>query len=103
MHSRKQLVQAAVWGSLVGSAVGFGLALLVAPDEGQQVRRRLGYLLDRWTHQVAQLAESLARQQDGGAARQSGDALVQGAREQAEQILSDANALMREVRQQRTA
>ena len=103
MHSRKHIVQAAVWGALLGGGVGFGLALLVAPDEGQQVRRRLGYLLDRWTHQLAQLADSLARQQEAGKARQSGDALVEDARQRAEQILSDANALMKEVRQQRTA
>jgi gas vesicle protein len=103
MNSRKPLVQAAVWSALIGGGVGFGLALLIAPDEGRQVRRRLGYLLDRWTHQVAQLADNLARQQDSGVARQNGDALVEDARQRAEQILSDANALMKEVRQQRTA
>ncbi|MEP0546222.1 MAG: YtxH domain-containing protein [Rhodothermales bacterium] len=95
----KSLVHASIAGALAGVVTGFGLGLLVAPDEGRKVRRRLAYLLDRWSHQVATLVEQLGSDEVQSAARESGAALIADAREQAERILEDANSLMSEVRQ----
>ena len=97
--SRPYVLRASLVSALAGGAVGFGLGLLVAPDEGRALRRRLAYLLDRWTGQVAHLVDQLDATQEESVARQTGAALVADAREQAERILSDANALMEEVRQ----
>lgn len=94
-----RVVRASVLSMLAGGAVGFGLGLLLAPDEGQKARRRLAYLLDRWAHQVAMLVEHLNSNEVQSAARESGAALIADAREQAERILQDANSLMSEVRQ----
>jgi len=97
----RRVVSASVWGTITGGLLGFGLGLLVAPDEGQQLRRRLAYLLDRWTEQVAVLAERL-RDGDGESdARATGAALVADARQRAEQLLQEADALMEEVRRER--
>ncbi len=95
----RSLVRASVVGALAGVLTGFGLGLLVAPDEGRKVRRRLAYLLDRWSYQVAALVEQLGSDEVQSGARESGAALIADAREQAERILQDANSLMSEVRQ----
>jgi gas vesicle protein len=97
--STRSLVRASVLGAIAGGLTGFGLGLLVAPDEGRKVRRRLAYLLDRWSHQVATLVEQLGSDEVQSAARDSGAALIADAREQAERILQDANSLMNEVQQ----
>lgn len=99
-ETRRVLI-ASIWGTVTGGLVGFGLGLLVAPDEGQQLRRRLAYLLDRWTEQVAHLAERLRDGSEGSDARSTGAALVEDARKRAEQLLQEADALMEEVRRER--
>ena len=94
-----RVLRASIVSLLAGGAAGFGLGLLLAPDEGQKARRRLAYLLDRWAHQVATLVEHLNSDEVQSSARESGNALIADAREQAERILQDANSLMSEVRQ----
>ena len=99
MSSSSHAARASLLGLLAGGAVGFGLGLLLAPDEGQKARRRVAYLLDRWARQVATLVDQLNSDEAQSAARESGAALIADAREQAERILDDANMLMKEVRQ----
>ena len=96
-----RVIRATVAGTLVGGATGFVLGLLVAPTEGQAVRRRVVYLLSRWTGEVSGLLDRLDSAQEESEARTTGAALVAEAREQAEQLLSEADALMREVRRTR--
>ena len=96
-----RVIRATVAGTLVGGATGFVLGLLVAPTEGQAVRRRVAYLLNRWTGEVSGLLDRLDSAQEESEARTTGAALVAEAREQAEQLLSEADALMREVRRTR--
>lgn len=98
----RRIIAASAWGTILGGAVGFGLGLLVAPDEGQQLRRRLAYLLDRWTHQLGVLLESLTEGSAASSARDTGAALVRDARERAEQLLQEADELMNEVRRERS-
>jgi gas vesicle protein len=95
----KRFATATSLGLLIGGAAGFAAGLLVAPDEGKNIRRRLAYLLDRWVNQVSELVDHLSEPALESHARRTGDALIAEAREQAERILSDADALMREVRQ----
>src|SRR5690606_31379555 len=102
MSEHRSSIRASLWGFAVGGATGFALGLLLAPDEGQQVRQRLAYLLDRWSNQVARVAGDLLAESDPSAARQSADAVVAEARHQAEQLLSEAEALMREARSRRS-
>jgi gas vesicle protein len=97
----RRVVRASLWGTVTGGLVGFGMGLLLAPDEGQQVRRRIAYLLDRWTRQVALLAERLRDGEVESDARATGAALVADARQRAEQLLQEADALMEEVRRER--
>ncbi len=97
--STSSLVRASALGVLTGGLAGFSLGLLLAPNEGRTVRRRLAYLLDRWSRQLATLVDQLGSDEAQSEARASGAALIADAREQAERILHDANALMSEVQQ----
>lgn len=97
----RRVVRASVWGTVSGGLVGFGLGLLLAPDEGRQLRLRLAYLLDRWSHQMGLLVDRLRDDDIESDARATGAALVADARERAEQLLQEADALMAEVRRER--
>ncbi len=100
--STGNLVRASMLGGLVGGLAGFGLGLIVAPNEGRTARRRLAYLLDRWSRQVAALVDQLGSDEVQSVARETGAALIADAREQAERILRDANSLISEVQQRPT-
>jgi gas vesicle protein len=103
MSQRARLIRASTTSFLIGGAAGFALGLLLAPDEGRQLRSRVAYLLDRWAGEVAGLVDRLdtgtARDSE---ARQQADALVADAREKAEALLDEADALITEARQRRT-
>ncbi len=84
----------------MGGAAGLVIGLLLAPDEGREVRRRVAFLLDRWTGQLGGLVERLGGE-DASEARHDADAVVADAREQAARLLDEADALISEVRQRR--
>jgi gas vesicle protein len=102
MSEHRRVLRASFWGFVTGGAAGFALGILLAPDEGRQVRQRVAYLLDRWASQVAGLVEGLLSEETPSTARQSADAVVADARQQAEQLLGEAEALMKEVRSRRS-
>jgi gas vesicle protein len=81
---------------MLGSIVGVAVGLLIAPEEGRKVRRRVAYHLDRAYKRLNALLEmpsELERE-----ARQTGRSLVKGAEEQANEILQDVDALINEVK-----
>jgi gas vesicle protein len=96
-HSAARLF---VEGLAVGGAAGVLLGLMLAPDEGREVRRRVAFLLDRWTGQLGGLVDRLGAQ-TASEARHDADAVVADAREQAARLLDEADALISEVRQRR--
>ncbi|CAN5499793.1 YtxH domain-containing protein [soil metagenome] len=98
MSCVRHVVRASILGTLAGGAVGFVTGVLVAPNQGTEARRRMAYLLGRWSRQVAGLVDRLDNQASSGAARQSAAAVVQEARDQAQRLLQEADALMSEVR-----
>ena len=102
MRSSSHSVRAASLGLLVGGATGFALGLLLAPDEGRQLRRRVAYLLDRWAADLSGVVDRLDADDPGSDARARADALVADAREQAEALLHEADALISQARQNRS-
>ena len=85
------------WGVLVGGSVGFALGLLLAPEKGENVRRRLSYRLNALAEQAQVLAQKWASQGGDGPPRKEGDAIVAKAEEDAaaihsrmDEIISDA-------------
>ena len=102
MSTRRRAARASAWGFLVGGAAGFSLGLLLAPDEGRQLRRRVAYLLDRWAADLSGLLDRLeAPSSESSAARARADALVEDAREQAARLLDEADALIADARSRR--
>ena len=101
MSQRTRLVRASVFGTLVGGAVGFTLGMLLAPDEGRQLRRRMAYLLDHWAADLAGVIDRLDGNATTSEARDRADALVADARQQAAELLDEADALISEARSRR--
>jgi gas vesicle protein len=94
----------AVLGALVGTIVGIGVGLLIAPERGDDFRRRVAYNLDRLANYAAELGDRMIGMQSSSEARRSASELVEGAQQQADQIMRDANDLITEIkRAQRTA
>ena len=92
------VVRASVWGMLFGGVTGFALGLLLAPEEGRKIRRRMAYQLEHLADQVGTFVEQAASSEEGSEARRTGDALVADAREKARRIRDDIDALLGEVR-----
>ncbi|MFQ5572286.1 MAG: YtxH domain-containing protein, partial [Rhodothermales bacterium] len=84
---------------LLGGAAGFALGLLLAPEEGRKLRRRLSYRLESLGKQVGDLADQVLNPETESEARRTGDALVADAEVRAQRIRSDIDALLGEVRQ----
>lgn len=104
MSTRRRAARATAWGFLVGGTSGFLLGMLLAPDEGRQLRRRVAYLLDRWAADLSGLLDRLeSPSAESNAARQQADALVADAREQAARLLDEADALIADARSRRPA
>jgi len=92
-----------IWGLLLGSAIGFLLGILFAPQEGKRVRRKVAYQLDNLGEKVADLVESaLSDVDEGSPARKAANDLVKDAKEKADVIRNDIDALLGEMRQQRS-
>ncbi len=98
MSQRSRSARASLFGFLVGGAGGIVVGLLLAPDEGRQLRRRAAYLLDRWAGDLAAVVDRLDRDGASSDARARADALVADARQQAEDLFSEADALISQAR-----
>ena len=88
-------------GLILGAATGFALGVLFAPEKGAKLRRKLAYQLDNLGGTVADMIDqAMGEDPESGIARQQGDALVKDAREKADEISSDIDALLDEMRSQ---
>ncbi len=94
------VIRAGAWGVVVGGAAGFTLGVLLAPEEGQTIRRRLLYQLEHIAGQVGVFVEHVFNPESASDARRTGDALVADAQQRAEQIRTDIDALLGEMRRQ---
>jgi len=103
MSSRSRSARAAGLGVLTGIGAGLALGLLLAPNDGRHLRRRVAYLLDHWADDLAGVVRRLDDDDSPATsvARAKADALVADARVQAQALLSEADALIDEARQRR--
>ena len=92
------VVRAGAWGILAGGVAGLAVGLLLAPEEGQKLRRRVAYQLEHLADQLSAFVEHLSNPDGGSEARRTGDQLVEDAREQAQRIRDDIDTLLGEVR-----
>ena len=92
------LVRAGIAGTLLGGGIGFVLGILLAPEEGQKVRRRLVYQLEHLSGQLGEFVDQLTNPDHPNDARVDADNLVADARTRARKIQEDIDALMGEAR-----
>lgn len=92
------VIRASAWGMIIGGAAGFALGVLLAPEEGKKIRRRVAYQLEHLADQVGSFVDQVANPERTSEARRTGDALVADAQEKAQRIRDDIDALLTEVR-----
>lgn len=90
-----------ILGGILGTIVGIGVGLLIAPERGDDFRRRVAYNLDRLANYAAQLGDRMRGLQTSSEARRSASELVEGAQRQADQIMRDADDLISQIKQAR--
>jgi len=81
-------------GALVGVSAGFVLGLLVAPEEGSRMRRRVSYHLEGLRRQVRELLDSGLKPDVENEARRSGQALVTEVQTRAQEISDKIDAVL---------
>lgn len=97
-YSFGSVARAGAWGMIAGGVAGFAVGLLLAPEEGQKLRRRVAYQLEHLADQLGTFVEQLSNPDGDSEARRTGDQLVEDAREKAQRIRDDIDALLGEVR-----
>ncbi|MCY7351563.1 MAG: YtxH domain-containing protein [Cytophagaceae bacterium] len=85
---------------LMGVVTGAVLGILYAPDKGENTRDRLSYRLGRYREQLQSLIADLRKQNNlpESMARTESKKVVDDAREKAERLLSDVEALMGQIK-----
>ncbi len=81
-------------GLLMGGGVGFTLGLLLAPEEGSRLRRRVTFHLEELAKQVGSLTDLIKDSEENEGAKSDGEALVAKANEQAQEINSRMEEIM---------
>lgn len=85
---------------VVGAATGAILGILYAPDKGSNTRDKLSYQLDKYKKQLEELLEDLinGKHEISSQAKEDGKKVVSEAREKAEQLLSDVDDLIGQIK-----
>lgn len=100
--SSPDLVRARVVGLVAGGSVGFLLGLLMAPDRGDRLRRRIAFRIDQAASDVERMVDRmLAAEAVPRAARDKGRALVSNAEAEAARIRGEIDRLLSEQRQRK--
>ena len=86
--------RAGFFGIIVGGAVGFALGMLLAPEEGKKLRRRLAFHLENASNRLGDLVESMGDEAEMSEARQKGESLVADVELRAKKIQADMDDVL---------
>jgi gas vesicle protein len=84
---------------LAGAAAGVIAGILYAPDTGENTRDKLSYRLGKYKEMLEDLLRDIAEDDNLGlsTARSDGEKVVNSAKEKAEQLLTDVDALLGQI------
>jgi gas vesicle protein len=85
---------------VLGAAAGAIVGILYAPDKGTNTRDKLSYQLDKYKGQLEALLEDLinGKVEVSSMAKEEGEKVVSEARQKAEQLLSDVDDLIGQIK-----
>ncbi|NVJ45801.1 MAG: YtxH domain-containing protein [Cytophagia bacterium] len=85
---------------VVGAATGAILGILYAPDKGSNTRDKLSYQLDKYKKQLEDLLEDLVngKMEVSSMAKEESKKVVSDARKKAEQLLTDVDDLIGQIK-----
>lgn len=91
-----------VLGLISGAAIGSAVALLMAPDKGSNTRGRVSYRLNNYLDELASSVQNLRNKEDLiSDAKKEGDKVVQQAQKKAEDLISEAEDLLKNISEKR--
>ena len=96
-YSLGDFTRAIGWGALVGGGIGFALGILLAPEEGSRMRRRISYHMESLASQVGSLADQVTRGTEREKSTRHSEALVAEARERAHEINTRMDEILGEA------
>ena len=85
---------------VLGAATGAIIGILYAPDKGSNTRDKLSYQLDKYKKQLEDLLEDLVngKVEVSSMAKEEGKKVVSDARKKAEQLLTDVDDLIGQIK-----
>lgn len=85
---------------ITGAAVGAAVGILYAPDKGINTRDKLSYRLDKYKEMLEDLLNDISEGKELGlsSARSDGEKVINSAKLKAEQLLSDVDELLGQIK-----
>ena len=99
-YSIKSVLRALGWGALLGGGAGFTAGLLLAPENGRRMRRRLSYRLETVARRASAVFDQVMTPEKDSEARRHGEELVADAKKRAQVIQTEMDAVLGQIRQQ---
>lgn len=87
------------YGLLTGVAAGTVLALLYAPDTGENTRGRISYQLNTYLDELKSLIEQLKNEKEkiSSQAKQDSDKVIEDAKQRADGLIREAESLLENI------
>ncbi|MBL7978088.1 MAG: YtxH domain-containing protein [Bacteroidetes Order II. Incertae sedis bacterium] len=91
-------------GFLVGGALGLAVGLLIAPEQGEKLRRKVAYRVKQGAQQISALLEAVKEEEDmESVARRDAQEVVEVTTTEAQQLLAEMDEVMNSARMAKNA